>query len=254
MAREHSSGPRMYTELASWWPLLSAPEDYLEEATFYSKTLLAAVERPTRTLLELGSGGGNNASHMKKHFQSLVLVDRSPGMIAVSKTLNTDYEHVIGDMRTVRLERQFDYVFVHDAIVYMTTTADLRQAIETAFVHCAPGGAALFAPDHVRENFRASTDHGGHDGTDRAMRFLEWTWDPDPSDNTYTVDYSFLLRERDGSVQVEHDRHIEGLFSRSEWLGILTDVGFQPSVVPFEHSELEPGSAEVFVALRGEDK
>ena len=173
MATGDPGNPRMYTELASWWPLLSAPEEYLEEATFYSKTLLGAVERPTRTLLELGSGGGNNASHMKKHFQPLVLVDRSPGMIAVSKTLNPDCEHVIGDMRTVRLERQFDYVFVHDAIVYMTTTADLRQAIETAFVHCAPGGAALFAPDHVRENFRASTDHGGHDGTDRAMRFLD---------------------------------------------------------------------------------
>ena len=61
----------MYTELASWWPLLSAPEDYLEEATFYSKTLLAAVERPTRTLLELGSGGGDDASHLQKHDSTL---------------------------------------------------------------------------------------------------------------------------------------------------------------------------------------
>ena len=76
MAREHSSSPRMYTELASWWPLLSAPEDYLEEATFYSKTLLGAVERSTCTLLELGSGGGNNASHMKKHFD-MTLVELS---------------------------------------------------------------------------------------------------------------------------------------------------------------------------------
>jgi trans-aconitate methyltransferase len=187
---------------------------------------------------------------MKKHFRDLVLVDRSPDMVAISKALNPDCEHVVGDMRTVRLERQFDYVFVHDAIVYMTTGADLWQAIGTAFVHCAPGGVALFAPDHVRENFRPSTDHGGHDGADRAMRFLEWTWDPDPSDNTYTVDYCYALRERDGSVHVEHDRHIEGLFSRSEWLRFLTDAGFEPRVVPFEHSELETGSSEVFVGRR----
>jgi trans-aconitate methyltransferase len=240
----------MYTEFASWWPILSAPDEYLEEATFYTNTLLAAARRPSRTLLELGSGGGNNASHMKKHFRDLVLVDRSPDMVAISKALNPDCEHVVGDMRTVRLERQFDYVFVHDAIVYMTTGADLWQAIGTAFVHCAPGGVALFAPDHVRENFRPSTDHGGHDGADRAMRFLEWTWDPDPSDNTYTVDYCYALRERDGSVHVEHDRHIEGLFSRSEWLRFLTDAGFEPRVVPFEHSELETGSSEVFVGRR----
>jgi hypothetical protein len=187
---------------------------------------------------------------MKQHFQNVVLVDRSPGMVAVSTLINPDYEHVVGDMRTVRLNRQFDYVFVHDAIVYMTTLADLRQAVETAFLHCAPGGAALFAPDHVRENFRPSTDHGGHDGPDRAMRFLEWTWDPDPSDETYTVDYCYALREPDGSVHVEHDRHIEGLFSRSEWLALLRDVGFQPRVVPFKHSEIEAGSAEVFVGVR----
>lgn len=56
----------MYTDFASWWPILSAPEDYVEEATFYANTLLAAARRPSRTLLELGSGGGNNASHMKK--------------------------------------------------------------------------------------------------------------------------------------------------------------------------------------------
>jgi hypothetical protein len=41
-------------------------------------------------------------------------------------------------------------VFVHDAVAYMTTERELRAAIETAFVHCRPGGAALFAPDHVR--------------------------------------------------------------------------------------------------------
>ena len=36
----------------------------------------------------------------------------------------------------------FDAVFVHDAVVYMTTEADLALAIKTAFVHCRPGGIA----------------------------------------------------------------------------------------------------------------
>jgi uncharacterized membrane protein len=66
-------------------------------------------------------------------------------------------------MRSVRLGRLFDAVFIHDAISYMRTETDLRAAIQTAFVHCRPGGVALFAPDHLRESFRPSTDHGGHD-------------------------------------------------------------------------------------------
>ena len=178
---------KMYGELAEWWPLLSAPEDYAEEAAFYARTLLEAGDPPPRTVLELGSGGGNNAWHLKAHF-ALTLVDPSPGMLAVSRALNPDCEHVRGDMRTVRLGHEFDAVFVHDAVCYMTSDDDLRRAMETAFVHCRPGGVALFCPDHLRENFVPPTDHGGHDGDDgRGLRYLEWTWDPDPADGTYTV-------------------------------------------------------------------
>jgi SAM-dependent methyltransferase len=241
--------PKMYEALAAWWPLLSAPEDYAEEAAFYANTLAGACEGPLCSVLELGSGGGNNASHLKSCFE-MVLVEPSAGMRTVSRALNPECEHVEGDMRTARLGRQFDAVFVHDAICYMTTEADLRRAIETAFVHCRPGGAALFAPDHVRETFRPSTDHGGHDGETHSLRYLEWTWDPDPADSTYLVDYAFVLRAPDGGVRVEHDRHVEGLFSRADWLRLLADVGFDARVVPFDHSELEPGSYEVFVARR----
>lgn len=241
---------KLYSDLATWWPLLSPPEEYAEEAAFYTQQLLAAGDQPARTLLELGSGGGNNASFMKKQF-AMTLVDLSPGMQAWSRRLNPECEHLEGDMRTVRLGRLFDRVFIHDAIVYMTTLADLRKAIETAFVHCRPGGAVLLAPDHVRENFHPpQTDHGGEDGDGAAMRYLEWAWDPDPTDSTYTVDYAYLLREPDGSVRVEHDRHIEGIFARAEWLQAMTDAGFEARMVPCPHSDLEPGSYEVFVGIR----
>jgi trans-aconitate methyltransferase len=244
-----SPGPKLYRELADWWPLLSTPADYEEEAGLYQRAILDACERQAVTLLELGSGGGNNASHLKARF-TMTLVDPSAGMLAVSRALNPECEHVKGDMRTVRLGRRFDCVFVHDAIAYMTTADDVRRAIETAYVHCESGGAALIVPDHLRDNFRPSTDHGGHDGRDRSLRYLEWTWDPDPGDDTYQVDYAYLLRDRDGSVRVEHDRHIEGLFSRAQWLQWLSEAGFEPRAVRLDHSELEPGEYEGFVGLK----
>jgi hypothetical protein len=171
-------------------------------------------------------------------------------MLAVSAALNPECEHVPGDMRSVRLGRSFDAVFVQDAVCYLTTERDLRAAIETAYLHCAPGGAALFAPDYLRENFVApSSDHGGSDGPERGLRYLEWVWDPDPGDTTYVVDYAFLLRERDGSVHVDHDRHVEGLFPRATWLELLAGAGFAPRAVPFVHSELD-WVPEVFVCAR----
>ena len=244
---------RLYDDLASWWPLLSAPEDYVEEADFFGRHLIAACQGLARSLLELGSGGGNNASHMKRLFDRATLVDLSPGMLDVSQKRNPDCEHVQGDMRTVRLGRQFDCVFVHDAVQYMTTESDLREAIETAAVHCRAGGSVLFAPDHVTETFRPSTDHGGHDDGPRGLRYLEWTWDPDPDDTSCVTDYVCLLRDADGSARVVHDRHIEGLFPRATWVRLLDEAGFLPTVVPFDHSELEPGTYEVFVGRRRRD-
>jgi hypothetical protein len=171
-------------------------------------------------------------------------------MRRISESLNPECEHVEGDMRSVRLGREFDAVFVHDAVCYMTTEADLARAIETAFLHCRPGGVALFCPDHVRERFSPSTDHGGHDSSTAGMRFVEWTWDPDPDDTTYLVDYGFLLRTPDGEVTMVHDRHVEGLFSRNDWLRLLADAGFEAQSVCFDHSELEPGSYELFIARK----
>jgi ubiquinone/menaquinone biosynthesis C-methylase UbiE len=95
----------MYSAIADWWPLLSRPEEYEEEAGFFTRALIEASEEPPRTVLELGSGGGNNASHMKADFK-MSLVDLSPNILEVSKRLNPDCEHIVGDMRTIRLDRE----------------------------------------------------------------------------------------------------------------------------------------------------
>ncbi|MSQ11205.1 MAG: class I SAM-dependent methyltransferase [Dehalococcoidia bacterium] len=233
----------MYTDRASWWPLLSPPEDYAEAAAFYHKLFKRTGSPPMRTLLELGSGGGNNTSHLKSHFQ-MTLADRSPGILAVSRRLNPECEHLEGGMRTVRLGRLFDAMFVHDAICYMTSEADLKAALLTAFAHCRPGGAAFLAPDYVQDNFVSSTTHGGHDSRQRGLRYLEWSHDPDVTDTLYSVNFAYLLREQNGAVRVEHDRHPEGLFPRATWLRLLREAGFEPKAVG------DLFGREVFVAVK----
>ena len=98
--------PKLYEELAEWWPLMSAPDEYEEDSAYYGEQLAAACARPPRTVLELGSGGGNNASHLKHGFQ-LTLVEPSAGMLAVSRALNPECEIVRRDLCTaaVRAER-----------------------------------------------------------------------------------------------------------------------------------------------------
>lgn len=244
-----SNGPRLYRDLASWFHLLTPPVEYAEDAEYYLRALREACNGSVRTLLELGSGGGNVASHLTASIE-MTLVDISPQMLEVSRSINPEVEHCVGDMRSIRLGRLYDAVLIQDAISYITNEAELEQTLATAFAHLRPGGAAIFAPDHIRETFEPTTDCGGHDGQGRAMRYMEWLWDPDPSDTTYTQDFAFMLRDEGGQLRIEHDRHVMGLFSRDTWLAILAKAGFEARALRFDHSEVAPGSHELFVARR----
>lgn len=233
----------MYDDLAAWWPLLSPPSEYEDEAADLLPRLGTA---PGRTLLELGAGGGSFAFHLKRHFQ-LTLTDLSPAMSAVSQAINPECEHLLGDMRSLRLGREFDLVLIHDAIMYATEPRDVQAALRTAAIHCREGGTVIVMPDFIRETFVAGTDHGGFDAPDgRGLRYLEWSRDPDPYDDTYLVDYAFLLRESDGTITVEHDRHLEGLFARARWLEWFAEAGLPA------RSSIDAEGREVFVGIRRE--
>ena len=238
---------RLYGDISDWWPVISPPEEYAEEAELYVDMIRASAQRPVREVLELGSGGGNNASHMKHAF-SMTLVEPSGGMRENSRRLNPECEHLSGDMRNIRLGRTFDAVFVHDAVMYMTTEDDLRAALKTVAVHLAPGGVALVAPDATTESFAEGTEHGGgQNESGRSARYLEWTLPPEPGGTTYTVHYAFMLRETDGTVRVVHDLHREGLFPRATWLRLFRDVELEAELAP---RTIEGREYDSFVAVR----
>ncbi|MEX0990966.1 MAG: class I SAM-dependent methyltransferase [Actinomycetota bacterium] len=246
-----SDQPLLYGELAGWFHLLTAPEDYGDEAAVSLAAMREAAEGPIETMLELGSGGGNSASHLKAHVR-MTLTDPSESMLAQSRTINPECEHIVGDMRTLRLDRAFDAVFVHDAVSYLTSEDDLAAAIVTAFAHLRPGGVALFIPDFVRERYRDRTGWGGHDDPagDRGLRYVEWMWDPDPADETYVVDFAYLLRGGE-RVEAVHDRHVCGAFRRASWLRLLAEAGFLArSFVPNADEDV---GAEHFLATRPAD-
>lgn len=214
----------MYTALSPWYHLIDPVADHEDEAEAYRHAFERAVTGPADALLELGAGAGNNAYFLKRRYRC-TLTDVSGAMLALSRAQNPECEHLPGDMRSLRLGRAFDAVLIHDAVVYMTTEDDLLAAVTTAFLHTRPGGAAIVAPDFTRDTFREKTLLiEGEDAT-RALRGIEWCWDPDPRDTSYMAEYGFLLREHD-RVTMSHDRHHEGLFSEADWHRLLNRAGF----------------------------
>jgi hypothetical protein len=103
----------------------------------------------------------------------------------------------------------------------------------------------VIAPDFVRETFRGGPSSGGRDGSDGAgLRYLEWIWDPDPSDNTYQVAYAILVRTAEGDVCAMTDRHTCGLLPERVWRRALDEAGFDV------RTEVDPFERVVFIGAR----
>lgn len=237
---------RIYRDLVDWYPLISIVEEYAEEADHLVKVVEATAGGAASSLLELGAGAGHLASHLKTRF-ACTLTDLSPEMLDLSRDLNPECTHVRGDMRSMRLGQKFDVVLIHDAIGYMITRDDLAAAIETARVHLAPGGVAIFIPDLIRDEFEPTVHSGGADLPDgRALRYMEWAHDPDAGDTVVDVDFCLMIREPGRDVRVEHDKHIEGLFDRATWRSLIEQAGLM--LVDVDVPDPHADEHEVFVA------
>lgn len=232
---------RLYSSsfLSSWYPLLTPVEDYQKEADIYTELLLRH-DPEIKSVLEMGCGAGHNAYYLKKRF-SMTLTDLSLQMLALSKKINPECEHLQGDMRTLNLDRTFDAVFIHDAIGYLISNGDLLQTFQTAYNHCKSGGCLMIIPDYFQETFIPETAHGGTDRNGRGMRYLEWTYAPVAPEQTIIKDFAYLLKDESGTVKVEYDRHILGLFSRETWLRLLAEAGFQTAIieVPYQEEDID---------------
>ena len=243
--------PGMYGDLAPWFHLLTAPEEYADDAAFVLDALRQHVDGPLETLLELGSGGGNTASHLKRDLR-LTLTDLSPQMLELSQTINPECEHVAGDMRTLRLERTFDAVLVHDAICYMTTEADLRAAMTTAFDHLRPGGAAVFdARPHPRDlHARAPTTAGTTvPGSRTAARTVRCATSSGPPTRILTTRRTRSTTRCSCVARMARSRFVgtstsRGCSRRQTWLDLLGAVGFEA------HAVVDPERRTVFIGRR----
>ena len=174
-----------------------APDEYAEEAAF-AAGLLASAAVPVTDVLELGSGGGNNALHLKAHFR-MTLVDLSEGMLAVSRELNPGCEHSRGDMRTcawTHLRRGLPprRDRLHDDRE-ATSPPRSRPPSRTA----APAEPRFSSPTTSAR--RSSPPRSTAGTTARARPALpDWTWDPDPEDTSIRTEYAFVLRDPSGAV------------------------------------------------------
>jgi trans-aconitate methyltransferase len=181
-----------YNDLAWTEDWLTDPADYEKEVAVYVDLIQKAAEEPPRTLLHMGSGAGGHDWVFKRHFK-VTGVDLSPSMLQKARATHPDIEYLEGDMRTVRLDRQFDAVAIPDSIDYMASQDDLRQAIQNAVAHLGTGGVLLVV-GKTKETFQNNNFAYTGEKNGIHVTVLENNYINSLGPNTYEATLVYLIR------------------------------------------------------------
>ena len=211
-----------YNELAWTEDLLANPADYESEVAGYVDLIKRNSSQTPRTLLHLGCGVGGHDDVFKRHFD-VTGVDISRGMLDRARLRHQDIEYIEGDMRTVRLGREFDAVTIPDSIDYMGSLPELRMAIETAVAHLKPSGILLVV-GKTQESFRDNNFAYTGEQEGLHVTLLENNYINRYRPDTYEATLVYLIRRR-GELTIHTECHVLGLFSHEVWEKVFAEAG-----------------------------
>ena len=225
----------VFGNYARYYNLLYQDKDYAAEAQFIHQ-LLKTHAPATKSILELGCGTGKHAALLAELEYEVYGVDLSADMLEQAEkrlpTLNPEVASKLkfsqGDVRTVRVERQFDAVIsLFHVFSYQTTNQDLEAAFATAKAHLKPGGVLIFdcwygpAVLSDRPTVRVKRLEDEEISVTRIAEPVIY-----PNDNLVDVNYQvFIKNKATGIVEEVQELHkmrylfkpeIEGLFSQNK--------------------------------------
>jgi len=220
---------RLYQDLAWIWRIFSPPEVYQEEAENLLEIIENQLGRRPQNILEFGSGGGYLLSHFPKEIEK-TLVDWEENMVQEAQRVNPNAHCIQGNMLDVQLEKKFDCILVHDAVMYLQSMEESQQLLKNITQHLKEGGCAILIPDATQESFYEreflGTAEGEIEGEMVALRLMEWHWDRDAKDRKVEVEFGLFIR-RNGKVEAVHETHPMLVLSFSDWLASFSKAGLK---------------------------
>lgn len=140
----------VFKEYSQYYNLLYRDKDYLTEANFI-KQLLQLYAPNTSSILDLGCGTGKHDLFLALAGYQVTGVDLSKDMLEeankkIEQLENKDnLQFSQGDLRNVRLNKQFDAIIsLFHVMSYQTTNEDLKATFATVKEHLKPGGIFIF--------------------------------------------------------------------------------------------------------------
>ena len=221
---------KLYQEWAWLWSEVTPPETYRAEADDLFEIISESLGRKPKSILELGAGGGYLLHDLQMVHPTIeiTLIDSSPEMLVEAQRRNPNAKTILGDMTTIALNKQFDVVLLHDAVMYLSDRDAVQKTLEVMKRHCSFEGVVLIIPDCCRETFEERVLTAQCHTERASIHLTEWHWDPCEEDDLVSVEFSVLLREKNGQkVQSHHETHSMLVLSLGEWMSLFMENSWQ---------------------------
>jgi SAM-dependent methyltransferase len=184
-----------------YYNLLYKDKDYAGEVEYVHR-LLGKYRPGATSILDLGCGTGRHDIVFAGKGYVVTGVDRSEEMLTVANS-NLSFApsppiFARGDIRTVRLDRQFDAVLsLFHVMSYQTSNEDLQAAFATACAHLGPEGIFIFdcwyGPSVLTDR-PAIRVKRLEDASVSVIRLAEPVMHP--NENTVDVNYTIIIKDK----------------------------------------------------------
>lgn len=240
----------LYRKFARYYDLIYQWMDYRGESEFIEMAVERYKTSEGAELLDVACGTGGHAHYLNESFQ-VTGFDINPEMLSIAQEKLPEMEFIHGDMKEMKLEREFDVIIcLFSAINYNTNLNELYETIKRFYDHLKLGGIFIFDLGFCTENWeegRMLVD-AVVEGDLQLARISQSRL----QEGVFNANFVFLVKE-DGKMDFEIDQHQIGVFSTLDVKKTLKNIGFDCHIYSGYNDQEwdeESGERPVFVCLK----
>jgi ubiquinone/menaquinone biosynthesis C-methylase UbiE len=159
-----------------------------------------------KSVLDLGCGTGSASLILSERGFDVTGIDLSEAMIKIAKSKTKKVKFLVGDMRTLKLEKKFDVVVcLCDSLNYLLKESEIKETFKRVYGVLKKGGAFIF---DVNTIYKITTSWLSKGCTDFDYMHVCWQNNVDREMNSNRVVVDFFVKEKNGKF--DHFQEIHG--------------------------------------------
>jgi dTDP-3-amino-3,6-dideoxy-alpha-D-glucopyranose N,N-dimethyltransferase len=218
---------KLYSNLAKYYDLIYSHKDYQTDAN-YQQQLFAKYQKSIgKELLEVACGTGNYLQFYERKFNATG-IDLNPGMIAEAKKRLKKTDLKVGDMRTFKLNKQYDVITcLFSSIAYMRNAKDLQKTIQNFSNHLKPGGVIIISPWLAKSKYKVGKISMNTYADDK-ISLVRMSTHKLIQPNISVIEWTWLVGKPNKEVEIiSNDRHELVMHSKADYLDAMKKAGLK---------------------------